>query len=144
MRSNLGFISSRVGAALEANGTQVRVSWVAWPLGSLDPVTMSHTGAPAALNMVVMAFLHFPQPTVNSAVRQFNEVEVGDCIADFDASVKLDGKDKLEFVFLDADGNPVDGQKWVTKPTNERLAQTWGAVIQGVRLLRPVLLRKAT
>ena len=92
----------------------------------------------------VKAFLHFPEPGANSAVRQFNEVELGDCIADFAQDVLLDGREGLEFLFLDPDGKPIDGQKWVPKPVSETLARTWGVIMQGKKLWRPVLLRKAT
>jgi hypothetical protein len=134
-----------IESSLEKAGTDVLVSWVGWPSGTpIDPVTQSKLGSPVAMSMTVKAFLHFPQPPGNTAIRQFNEVEAGDCIADFHQDVELDGLDKLEFVFLDRDGDPIDNQKWVTKPTGEKLAQSWNAVIEGQRLLRPVLLRKAT
>jgi hypothetical protein len=145
MRSNLAFIAQRVGLNLAESGTDVLVSWMTWPVNSaVDPVTQSRTGKPTAMSMTVKAFLHFPQPSADSAVRQFNEIELGDCIADFHQDVQLDGLDKLEFVFLKPDGTPIDNQKWVTKPTGEKLAQSWNVVLQGQRLYRPVLLRKAT
>jgi hypothetical protein len=149
MRSNISKILQRLPGNLARNGTQVQVSWQEWPADAVvDPVTQTKVLAdgqsPVARSKVVPAFLHFPEPGANSAVRQFNEVELGDCIADFHQDVALDRLDKLEFLFLDRDGQPVDGQAWVVKQTGDVLARTWGAVVQGQRIFRSVLLRKAT
>jgi hypothetical protein len=145
MRSNLQRIMQRLPANLAQSGTKVRISWREWPSNStIDPVTQSRTGTPTAMVMTAFAFLHFPTPRGNSSVQQFNEIELGDCIADFHQDVPIDGKDALEFVFLDNTGQPIDNQKWVTKPISTRLAQSWAVVVQGQRLFRPVLLRKAT
>lgn len=145
MRSNLAFISTRIGVNLAESGTNVLISWRAWPSNStLDPVTQSRTGTPTTQTMRAQAFLHFPEIKANSVVRQFNEIEAGDCIADFSADVALDGLDSLTFTFLNPDGTPIDGSVWVTKPISERLARSWGAIIQGARLFRTVLLRRQT
>lgn len=146
MRSNIAFIKDRVGLNLAESGTGVRITWREWPTGAtIDPVTQSRSGTPTVKTQLTQAFLHFPTPRGNSAVQQFNEIELGDCIADFCQDVSLDGKDALEFVFLDnATKQPIDNQKWVPKPISSRLAQSWAVVIQGQRLFRPVLLRKAT
>jgi len=142
-------IEEAICTQLEEAGTDVLVTWEAYPEGTtIDPVTQSEVlpegGAVIPMQMTVRALLHFPQPVGNTAVRQFNEVEVGDCIADFHQDVELDGKAKLQFVFLDECGEPIDGQKWVVKPIGEKLAQSWDAVVGGQRLMRTVLLRKAT
>ncbi|HEX3800243.1 MAG TPA: hypothetical protein VH413_16225 [Verrucomicrobiae bacterium] len=144
MRSRIGKIINRLAANLEENGTLVKVTWAVYPAGAIDPVTQSKTGTPVEESICVRAFLHFPEPANNTGVQQFNEIERGDCIADFHQDTPLDGKDKLEFIFLTNEGEPIDGQKWVAKPTSEKLTQTWGAVVRGQRLMRTVLLRKAT
>jgi len=54
------------------------------------------------------------------------------------------GQGQASAPVLDRQGNPIDGQMWVPKSTSERLARTWGAIVQGVKLWRRVPLRKAT
>jgi hypothetical protein len=142
-----------MAGALAAAGVDVDISWREWPAGTTtDPVTQSRTGptvngvvqGPVSKSQVVRGLVHFPEPGANSAVRQFNEVEVGDAIVDFPPDLVLEGKDNLQFVFLDRTGNPIDGQVWVAKPISETLARTWGALVGGQRIWRTVLLRKAT
>lgn len=151
MRTNLPYIQTRVAQTVEGRGTKVRISWVIWPtnttLDTVNGTRLNPDGSdatPTPQMRTVKALLHFPEPRVNSEVRQFNEIEAGDCIADFCEDVQIDGLDKLEFVFLGVDGLPIDSNKWVTKPVSERLAVSWNLVIQGVKLFRCVLLRKAT
>jgi len=153
MEFDMARIVEEFGAAVAGAGTDVQISWQVWPAGTtVDAVTQSNIGPtvggvaqlPTIQTQIARALIHFPEPGANSSVRQFNEVEIGDCIVDFGQDVKLEGKTGLSFLFLDRQGNPIDGQVWVPKPTSERLARTWGAIVQGVKLWRRVLLRKAT
>ena len=153
MEFDMAQIVQELGQTLAASGTKVQITWLAWPAGTtVDAVTQSQVGptvdgevqGPAVQRQVARAMVHFPEPGANSSVRQFQEVEIGDCIMDFGQDVSLDGKTGLSFLILDPEGNPLDGQVWVPKPTGERLARTWGAVVQGVKIWRRVLLRKAT
>jgi hypothetical protein len=137
MRTNAAFIQHRVNLNLATPGaaSDVLVSWNEWAPGAVDPVTSSKIGSPTPRTKRYRAFLHFIQPT-NGAVRQFNEVETGDCIADFAPDADLDGKDDIRFT--------IDGRQWMRKPVSPRLAQAWDVVVGGVRMVRPVLLTKAT
>ena len=148
MRSNLPRILSRLESNLGDSGTTVSISWEVYPAGvTVDPVTGAQNlaaGSVTIQTMTVKAFLHFPQPVGNAVVRQFQEIEAGDCIADFCQDVPLDGKPGLKFMFLDHAGNPIDGVVWEIKPISERLAKNWDVIVAGHRLLRTVLLRKAT
>ncbi len=155
MRSKQEFIQERRGTNL-GDGTDVLVEWNEWPAGSAvrDGVTneLAPSGgdsgggvtAPLARRAVVSALVHFPEPTVNAEIRQFNEVEAGNMILDLDPSTPLDGRDGLTFTLLQEDGTPVDGIKWVPKPTSDRLARVWGTMMHGKQVWRTVLLRKQT
>lgn len=149
----MSMVVGELGATLAGAGTDVRITWQVWLAGTtVDAVTQSPIGPtvdgivqqPTIQTQIARGLVHFPEPGANSAIRQFNEVEIGDCIIDFGQDVNLEGKLGLSFLLLDRQGNPLDGQAWVPKPTSERLARTWGAVVQGVKLWRRVLLRKAT
>ena len=153
MEFDMAMVVGEIGATLAGAGTDIQISWQAWPVGTtIDPVTQSPVGPtvdgvlqlPWVRTQIARGMVHFPEPGANSSVRQFNEVEIGDCIIDFGQDVNLEGKLGLSFLMLDRQGQPLDGQAWVPKPTSERLARTWGAVVQGVKLWRRVLLRKAT
>ncbi len=158
MDFDLARIQSEIAEAIGGAGTDIQISWREWPAGTtIDPITQSKIGptvdgevlGPTERTMVVKGMIHFPEPRANSQVVQFNEIELGDCIVDFQENVALDApgggpKEAVTLLFLDRQGKPIDGQKWVPKPTPERLAKTWGLIVCGVKLLRPVLLRKAT
>ena len=145
MDFDIGLIISEFGETLQASRTDVQISWKERPANpTIDPVTRSKTGTPVIKTQLARGFIHFPEPRANSQVVQFQEIELGDCIVDFGQDVELDGKEGLMFLFLDHAGNPVDGQVWVPKPTSERLARTWGMIVAGVKIWRPVLLRKQT
>jgi hypothetical protein len=136
MRSNLPFILSRIPANLAESGTDVTLHWTTLAGGTLDPVTGATVGAtPTAQTEAAKAFLHFVQ-IAQSGQRIFNEFEVGDCIADFAPTVTFEGREQLWF--------EIDGQRWVAKQFSDKLGRTWDVVMQGQRLFRSVLLRKAT
>jgi hypothetical protein len=136
MRSNLPFILSRIPANLAESGTDVIIGWDEITGGTVDPVTRSIVGGTVTpQTATVKAFLHFVG-IATSGVRQFNEMEAGDCIADFAPDVDLDGKTNLTFT--------INGEVWMAKELSQRLAKTWDVQAQGQKLFRSVLLRKAT
>lgn len=137
MRTNLPFIQHRANVVLNERGpaTDVLLTWRAWTgTPTVDPVTGSKTGTSSVQVLNVRALVHFV--TASSRVRQFNEVEVGDCIADFPVAAPLDGKEELTFT--------IGGQLWVQKEISTNLASHWELEAQGQRLWRTVLLRRAT
>jgi hypothetical protein len=131
---NLGYILARSRQALAEAGTPVTLRWREFQGEvSLDPVTGAKLGASVERTETVKAHLHFVGAT--SVVRQHAEVEVGDCIADFDAEVGFEGKDGLVF--------EINSERWVPKKVSELLASTWDAVVEGKRLHRTMLLQKS-
>lgn len=137
MRSNLAFIKKRVALATSAGaqggGTDVVLKWNTLTGGTLDPTTNSLVGATAEPQTeTVKALLHFIGGSFQ--VREFVEIEVGDCIADFAATVTLEGRTGLYFEF--------NGAQWEQKPMSDRLAEMWDTVVKGQRLFRTVLLKK--
>jgi hypothetical protein len=143
VRTNLPFLKFRQAVNLAETGTDVRIEWTAYTgTVTVDPVTQATIGTSARMTMVARAFAHFVQ-VATSQVRQFNEVEAGDCILDFAADVSLEGKVDLVFTLLDQYGQPI-GNSWVPKQVSDRLGQTWDVVVGGQRLYRSVLLRKQT
>lgn len=141
MRSNLPFILHRSELCLDTAGTDVTLRWTGWPAGTaIDPVTQSKMAdddhAPTDETLVVKATIHFIQAASITAVKQFNECEIGDAIVCLPPDVAIDGKDDLRFT--------VDGADWVQKNISDKLARSWGGIVQGARFERTVLLRRAT
>jgi hypothetical protein len=131
---NLGYILARSRQALEEAGTPVTLRWREFQGEvNLDPVTGAKLGTSVERTETVKAHLYFVGAT--SVVRQHAEVEVGDCIADFDAAMAWEGRDGLVF--------EINGERWVPKKVSELLASTWDAVVAGKRLHRTVLLQKS-
>ena len=145
MRSRIKFVANRVEHNLQESGTPVVLVWSEWPAGSVrDGVTNVMGGTPTEMRLETGAFLHFVNAT--SQVRQFNEVQVGDAIADISPKIELTGKDGL--VFLLPTGPMSAGrptlETWSNKPMSSQLATLWDTLQSGVRLYQTVLLRKAT
>lgn len=68
--------------------------------------------------------------------REWGEIETGDLIVDFGPEAELDGKASLRFT--------IDGQVYEQAKTGGKLTKMWDAVVAGKRLMRTVLLRRAT
>lgn len=136
MRSNLALIKSRIALNLAESGTDITLSWETVSGGTFDPVRQTTAGGTVTTQTAtVKGFVHFVQ-LAKQGVMQFAEFEQGDCIVDLAPDAEIDGKAHLKFT--------IDGQRWVAKDLGEKLAKTWDAVVQGQRLYRSVLLRKAT
>lgn len=136
MRSNLAFILDRMPLNLAESGTDVRLDWYIVTGGVADPISGSTAGGTRTPQTeTVKGFVHYVQ-VAQSGVRQFAEFEAGDCIVDFGPAVTLEGRLGLTFL--------IDGQRWVAKELGEQVGKTWDALVQGQRLHRSVLLRKAT
>jgi hypothetical protein len=136
MRSNLGFILDRQALNLAESGTDIVLHWQTLSGGTADPVTGATVGAVrTAQSQSVKAFVHYVN-IAQSTQRIFSEIEKGDCILDLDPAVALEGKDGLQF--------EISGERWVQKEFSEKLAKSWDVLMQGQRIFRPVLLRKAT
>jgi len=136
MRSRIDFIAERVESNLEESGTDVVVNWNEWPANAaLDPVTQARTGTPTARTETLRAFLHFIQPSA-SVIRQFDEIETGDCLLEYSPEVTLEGRDSLRFI--------IEGVEWSAKPMSQHLRETWDAVFAGRRLFKTLLLKRST
>ena len=141
MRSRIEFIAGRVEGNLDESGTPIVLAWQVWPADAVpDPVTRLRSGTPTPRRETVNAFLHFVSAT--SAVRQFNEIQVGDCIADLSPSVVLPGRDGLAYLLPTGPDGALE--TWSNKPLSSQLAAFWDTQQGGVRLFQTVLLRKAT
>ncbi|MDE2102855.1 MAG: hypothetical protein KGL39_36765 [Patescibacteria group bacterium] len=135
MRTRIDFIAGRIGDAVETVGGYVTLCWKE-PAGA--PLTRDTVdGAPNVpmvdKQLVVKAMLYYVSATTQ--IRQFAEIQAGDCIATFNPGLALQGKESLRFV--------IDGQEWSSKPVSEQLSSYWG-VAANLKLYQVVLLRKAT
>ena len=142
MRTKIDFIADRVEGSLEQAGTDVGLAWNEWPAGSVaDPVTGVMSGKPTARTETIKAFVHFVQPA-SALVRNFNEIETGDCIIDYASGVTLEGRTDLRFTIgSNLGGAPVE---WSAKPLSELLAETWDAMFANRRLFKTLLLKRST
>jgi hypothetical protein len=140
-------------------GTKVLLTWEEW-IG--QTVTDAVTGVKsAAVNeqgqelghlerqqQIVKGF--FYQVNASSVVREFNEIEAGNAILDLPPDVELEDAsgqplEGLRFVItVEGPGGRTYTDEWVQKEVSERLARSWDVVVQGRRLGRTVLVRKAT
>lgn len=136
MRTNLPFILERMELNLAESGTDIALKWMATTGGTPDPVTGAVVGGSSTPQTeTVKAFVHFVQPGT-SAVKMFNEIELGDVIFDFGPNVTLEGRTQLAFELA--------GVRYVQKDISDKLAKSWDVIFQGQKLHRTVLCRRAT
>ena len=142
MRTRIDFIADGIRGNLgepgtdEGAGTDVLVTWNEYPAGTtIDPTSGTVQGTPTVCQETIKAFVHFVGPA-SSMVRQFTEIETGDCILEYDPGVCLEGRRDARFV--------INGQTWSVKPISDRLKETWDATFAGRQLFKTLLLRRAT
>lgn len=139
MRTRIPYIAGRLKQAMNSPvgpGTSMVVSWSEFSgTPTIDPVTQSTIGTGTRVTTRLSGFVHFVQ-IGSTAVKVFNEIEVGDVIVDLPGDVDLNGKIDLRFEIM--------GEAYVPKLVSDDLAKNWDAVAGGVRLTRTLLLRKAT
>ena len=141
MRSRIDFIADRIEANLEESGTQIVLVWNIWPAGAVrDAVTGQYPGAPTPGRVCVPALLHFV--SASSQVRQFAEIQTGDCMVDLSPKLDLKGKDGLAFLLPSGSDGALE--EWSNKPISQELAVFWDTIQSGRKLWQTVLLRKAT
>jgi hypothetical protein len=141
MRTRIAFIGGRMEGALASVGTPIVLTWNAWPAGAVrDPVTNTFMGTPTTQREEIKALLHFVSAT--ASVRQFAEIQQGDCIADISPKVVLQGRDGLSFLLPTGPNN--GWETWMNRPLSSELAVFWNAMHAGVKVFQTVLLRKAT
>ena len=141
MRSRIDFIADSIAGNLEESGTPIVLAWNVWPSDSVrDAVTNVPSGSPTEAREDIGAFVHFVG--ASSAVRRFNEIQVGDAIADIAPTINLIGRDGL--VFLLPTGPLGALEKWTNKPMSSQLAAFWDTMQAGRRLFQTVLLRRGT
>jgi len=129
-------ILNDIRVSLAEDGTDIVMTWNEWPAGTLrDPVTQAWLGTPTPQSETRKAFVHYVNHGANTYVR-FAEIKTGDVILDFVGDAEIDGREDLRFT--------IAGIEYVQKPISGELSEAWDALVQGHKLLRPVLLRKAT
>lgn len=126
----------RLAENLAESGTDIILSWDQYPANTpLDEVTQTPAGTPVRTQKCVKGFVHLVQLSTTSAVKQFNEIETGDCIVDLAPDEDIDGKFNLRFL--------IAGETWCPKQVGDKLGRVWDVVAHGQKMYRTVLLRKA-
>ena len=135
MRTRIDFIAGRMPDFTSSIGCDVQLYWQAPRGGAMqrDPVDGVPTVPMVPLTETVRALLYFVSATTQ--LRQFAEIQAGDCIATFNPDQTLKGRDSLRFV--------IDGEEWSSKPVSEQLSSYWGRAAN-LKLYQVVLLRKGT
>lgn len=147
MKSRIDFIAGRVEANLEQSGTDehgegvVELRWKEWPADAAqDPTTGALSGDSSVYAEKIPAFLHFVNAT--AAVRQFAEIQIGDCIIDISPKVDLQtscrGLARMDLRYV------INGVEYQNKPIGEKLSAHWDAAQNGRKLFQTVLLRRST
>ena len=135
MYSEIDNLADRAEENLEESGSDILLKWNEWPSGmTRDRVTEKPSVPAEAKSEYLKAFLYYI--SASSVVRQFAEIEVGDCIVDFSATVDLTNRNDLVVV--------INGEEWVTKPVSGKLKQAWTDGQRNTGLYQTILLRKAT
>jgi len=133
MNLNIGDVLAEIQRELNENGTGIVLQWNELPPNAVpDPVDGSVAGL-IPRTATLPAFVHQVQATGTSSVRQFNEIETGDLILDFNGEAAIDGLRNLVFV--------VNGKPYVAKEIGEKLAQSWDVTVGNQRLFRSVLVK---
>ena len=136
MRTRIDFIATRMAEFTAGIGCDVVLAWQA-PAANVPLTVDLVDGAPTVpmvpLTETVQALLYFVSATTQ--LRQFAEIQAGDCIATFNPDTVLKGRDSLRFI--------IDGEEWSSKPVSEQLSSYWGRAAN-LKLYQVVLLRKGT
>lgn len=131
-RPRIQFMAARARAMAR---DPVTLHWAVVTGGTVDPVYGTRTGGTSTPHSLpVKASLHWPDFSRGQLV-QNTEVQQGDVIADFPASVVLTGLAELEF--------EIEGRRYRQKSINPSLLRAWDVVIEGTRLHQTVLLTPA-
>jgi hypothetical protein len=136
MRTRIDFIATRMPVATDSIGCDVTLAWKQPAAGQVlarDPVDGAPTVPMTDARETVKALLYFVSATTQ--MRQFTEIQAGDCIATFNADTQLKGRESLRFL--------IDGEEWSSKPVSEQLSSYWGRAAN-LKLYQVVLLRKGT
>lgn len=131
---NPAWIEYTTALELEESGTEILLQWQDLTNATLDPQTQSLIGTPTPRSLVVNGLVHYVQAVSQSQVRQFAEIEIGDCLVDLPPEVAVDGLHGLTFT--------IAGVVWRPKRLGDKLAKSWDMVMRGQRLVRTVLLSR--
>jgi hypothetical protein len=150
--TNLSFIKHRVelhlnGSVNVTGGTDVPVFWQEFQGGSVDAVTGAVVdGVEVPMSGTIRAFGKQEPP--RSFLRQFAEIQAGDLIVDVPAdgviAVSPGGTTTLDAIKNKGVRFQWGDQLYVQAEVGEALAECWNAIVQGQRLGRTLLLRRAT
>jgi hypothetical protein len=141
MRTNLRRDERRIAIAAKKVGNTITMKWTTW--SAAKPAADPSTGAslttvsshPVESSATFKAFFYEIAPS-QSAYRAYAEVQTGDAIMELPSSVSIDGLENPYFI--------VNGEKWVQKEMGGELTKSWDGTVGDRKLLRGVLLRKAT
>jgi hypothetical protein len=135
MRSRIGFITMREGLNLKQSGTDILLKWKEWTgTTTQDPTTGSTLGTSVDKSEIIKGFPHYIKAT--TTVRQFAELEVGDCLLDLHRDQQLKGRNGLVFV--------IAGEEWKQKEIAGKVASYANAIASNQKIFQTVVLRKTT
>jgi hypothetical protein len=141
IRTNISRYEKQIAIRAKRQGNTITMKWTTWPNGkpSVDPTTGATPATgdklPVESSTTFRAFFHEIAPST-SAYRIYAEIQTGDAILDLPSSISIDDLENPYFI--------VNGEKWVQKQTDAALTRSWDFTIGDHKLLRSVLLRKAT
>ncbi len=141
------FVKHRLELALARNGTPVPVYWSELEGGTTDPLTGAVVGGvETPVSGVIRAFGAEEPP--RAVLRQYQEIQAGDLILDVADNAYVTLPDGSTVLLDDLSGKGVrlewGGQLYVQKEIGEDLASAWNVIVQGQRIGRTLLLRRAT
>lgn len=148
-----GYAKKRTELALKGRGKKstVQVLWTE-NTGAPDDVTGALTGGTETPLSGTLGGL-VNQASAETKLRQFAEIQAGDMILDLDPAAEVTVFDGQIFVSgtvgLDSLSDKgvrflIDDQVFTQAEIGEGLAQAWNVVFADQRLVRTILLRKAT
>jgi hypothetical protein len=129
-------IAREVARFARKNGTDVMLQWRVYAPGySVDPVTQEIAGVFSVATKKVRAVGVYFVSASKTGLRTYTELETGDVIIDFPATVPIDNLAHLEFV--------IEGEVWRQKTLGPAIAKAWDAIVGGIPLGRVVAGTKA-
>jgi len=125
----------REGLNLAESGNDIVLKWTEWNGPTTeDPTTGSILGTPVPMTETIKGFTHFIK--ASTVLRQFAELEAGDCLLDVHRDQVLKGRNGLVFV--------IDGEEWKQKEVAGKTATYVNTMCRNQKIFQTVVLRKTT